>query len=84
MSRIENWVIDRDDINKALELQAMRKEAGITRPQLARLLELNDAQYMDYERGHARVSPQLMQRIKEILDKVKSGKIRPPIVWGEE
>jgi transcriptional regulator with XRE-family HTH domain len=84
MSRIENWTTSQGDIDEALQLQAMRKEAGITRPQLARLLELSDVTYMDYERAHARVPPQTMQKIREILDGVKAGKIKPPIVSGEE
>jgi len=84
MTPIENWKMSRQEIDKALELQQMRKEAGITRPQMAKLLELRPEGYLEYERGHERIPPQTMDRIKQILDGVKSGKIKPPIVWGEE
>jgi hypothetical protein len=81
---IENWVMSHEDIDKALELQRQIKDAGLTWPQLDVLLEMKRGTTNEWCRGHERVPNQLMQRIREILDGVKTGKIKPPIVYGEK
>ena len=77
---IENWTISREEIDKALELQRLIKEAGLSWPQVDILLDMKEGTVHEYCRGHARVQPQIMSRIKEILEKVKAGKIKPPIL----
>ena len=81
---IENWTISREEIDKALELQRLIKEAGLSWPQVDRLLGMREGTIHEYCRGHVRVQPQVMSQIREILDEVKAGKVKPPIVWGEE
>ncbi|OGO04602.1 MAG: hypothetical protein A2Y60_01850 [Chloroflexi bacterium RBG_13_54_9] len=77
---IENWVMSREDVAKALELQRQIKEAGLTWPQLDILLQMKRGTVADWCRAHERVPAPIMQRITEILDGVKAGKIKPPIV----
>jgi len=77
MGHIENWTMDREDIEKALKLQEMRKEAGINRPQMAELLGMDHVNYMDYERAHVPIPPTMLRLIEEVLEKVKSGKLKP-------
>jgi DNA-binding XRE family transcriptional regulator len=61
MPRNGDYTLTREDIDEALALQAMRKEAGINRPQLADLLGISPVQYMDYERAHCRIPLQTLE-----------------------
>lgn len=84
MERIENWTMSREEIQGALQLQAMIKDAGVSWPQLDMLLEVRKGTVHEWCRGHARVPQDTMEKIKLILEKVKAGKIKPPIVREEE
>ena len=84
MARIENWKMSKDEIQDALQLQAIIKDAGISWPQLDMLLEVREGTVHEWCRGHSQVPRGTMERIKEILDGVKQGKIKPPIVRGED
>jgi hypothetical protein len=80
---IENWTMSHEDIDKALELQTQIKEAGLNWPQLDLLLEMKRGTVEQWCRAHQRVPGPLKERIREILDGVKTGKITPPIVNKE-
>ncbi|OGO04601.1 MAG: hypothetical protein A2Y60_01845 [Chloroflexi bacterium RBG_13_54_9] len=80
---IEPWTMSREHLDKALELQAKRKAAGLSHGQLAHLLGMERANYMDYERGEAVASPALLAQIEDILGKVKSGELEIPILNKE-
>jgi len=84
MARIENWTMSREEIDNALRLQAMIKDAGISWPQLDMLLEVREGTVHEWCRAHDRVPRGTMEKITEILDGVKQGKIKPPIVQGEK
>ena len=77
-SRIEPWKLSNQHLDKALELQGLRRAAGLTEGELGHLLNMERAAYMDYERGQAIVSPAIMARIQDILTKVASGEIEKP------
>jgi hypothetical protein len=77
---VENWRTTKDDITAAVALQAMIREAEITWAQVDVLLGVPRGRVGEYCRGHESVPPPRMQKIKEILDGVKTGKIKAPIV----
>lgn len=84
MPRIEEWKMSKAEIAEALELQRQIREAGLSWPQVDMLLERPRGTVQEWCRGHARVPGQFQQQIKEILDKVKDGKLKPPVVWEEK
>lgn len=81
---IENWTVSEKEKNEALELQGMIKDAGLSWPQLDMLLELKRGVVAEWCRAHSVVPAGMMERIKEILEKVKVGKIKPPVVSSDD
>jgi len=76
--KIEPLRMNQEGIEKALELQRMRREAGLTHGQLAHLLGIDRVQYMDFERAEEQPSPAIMAQIRDILEKVKAGTLEVP------
>jgi len=75
---IEPWIISSECRDAALQLQKDRKEAGLSRSQMAALLDMEFNNYNDYERGEAMPSPAIMAQIRDILGKVKAGLLAIP------
>ena len=77
---IENWTMSRDEVNKALELQQVIKDAGLSWPQVDILLDMKEGTVHEWCRAHNVMPHGMLERIKEVLDKVKAGKLREPIL----
>jgi transcriptional regulator with XRE-family HTH domain len=77
--QIEPWIMDGRYMQIALELQAKRKAAGLSRSQMAALLGMKCVLYTDYERAQTTIPPKIMAQIDEILGKVKAGLLAIPI-----
>jgi transcriptional regulator with XRE-family HTH domain len=81
---IEPWLMNSEYRDAALQLQKDRKEAGLSRSQMATLLDMEAMNYQDFERGEAMPSPAIMAQIRDILEKVRAGTLEVPNLNREE